>query len=184
MTELGDAHRSGDGGALAPVGRPRPFQRSKLAASAARTAVVKAEANGEGVGDLAGGAEVHLGGLAAAGDHGRAPSAAGATPDRPGPGVADIRRRNSTGLAASARSDFGPQLDLVAENAATSKACPVQPRKRSADVHQVVSRSAVVGSGSRREVLAEHGARSWDPAGWPNAWSWATASKRSELAPW
>ena len=142
---------------LAPVGRPVPFQRSNVAASAARTRLVQPEPLGEDVGHLARGAEVQLRLLAAAGQdrqHRAEPPEPGldrARPGRPSSGGPRPGSRHRTASAAPRSSISSPNTTAI------SKAWPVHPRKRSADVHHVCSRSAASRPAAAGELLAEHG---------------------------
>ena len=168
---------------FAPVGSPRPFQRSKLAASAARTASSRPSRIANSVGDLAGGAEVHLRGLLAAREHRRARTRSRLTPERPGPAWLTISRIMSNGLAKSSCSDSA-RISISSPNTtAMSKAWPVQPRNRSAEVHHVVARSRSSAPAASARCWPSTVARSCDPAGWAKAWSWATASSAAISTP-
>ena len=115
LAEVGDAHRARDGRALAPVGKPAAVPSLEGRRQRGPHLLIEAEAEGEGVGHLAGRAEVELGCLAAAGQHGqhRAQPAEALLARA---GVAEHQAQDLDGVGGVGRQGLAPQLHVVAED--------------------------------------------------------------------
>ena len=94
-----------------------------------------------------------------------------------GPGVAEHQAHDVDRVGEVGPQRLGPQLDLVAEHdrhlEGVAGAAEEPQRRRPPRGGALRLRRAPAASA---RCWPSTVARSWEPGGWPNAWSWATAS--------